>query len=86
MSGSSATLASRLSRSTALFFCAALVLAAPFNPPAALIAARARDFTGNDAVFHGAFYRLVFPCLVQWIFVLLPALAAIRQPRTETVS
>jgi hypothetical protein len=82
-SWSSAVLASRLSRFTALLFCAILVLTAPIGPPADLMASRARDFHGNDAVFHGAFYRFAFPCLVQCLFVLLPALAAIRQPRTE---
>jgi len=38
----------------------------------------------NDAVFHLIFYRIIFPRLVQCVFVLLPALFALHQRRTET--
>jgi hypothetical protein len=81
-SWSAATLAARLSRATAMVFCTALLIAAPFAPDLG----SARTFHGNDAVFHSAFYRLAFPCLMQCVFVLLPALIAIRHPRMETAS
>ena len=81
-SWSTAALASRLSRGTSLLFCAMLLLTAPLGPPASLLGLRARDFQVNAAAFHGLFYRDVFPCVLQCLFVLLPALIAIRQPET----
>lgn len=79
---STATLATRLSRATAVLFCATLLLPAPLGPPASILGLRARDFGGNAAVFHGLFFRNAFPCILQCLFVLLPALLAIRQPET----
>jgi len=89
-SWSSSALAARYSRSTAILFCTALLLLAPLGAPAFLTShlslIRARDFHSNDAVFRSLFYRSLFPCLVQCLFVLVPALTAIQKPTQETVS
>jgi len=77
-SWSTTTLAKHLSRAAAIVFCTVLLLTAPFGPPKTLVSGlslhRARDSAGNAAVFHGAFYRTTYHCLVQCLFVLLPAL------------
>lgn len=42
---------------------------------------RARDFSGNAAVFGHAFFRVVFPLIVQAALVLAPSFWAMRQSR-----
>lgn len=42
---------------------------------------RARDFSGNAAVFGHAFFRVVFPLIVQATLVLAPSIWAMRQSR-----
>jgi peroxiredoxin len=41
--------------------------------------ASGRDYPGNAAVFAIAFYRVVFPVMVQAVLVIVPAIAGMRQ-------
>jgi hypothetical protein len=45
----------------------------------------ARDFHNNAAVFASGFYRLLFPLVVQFVMVLLPAIWGMRLNREEGV-
>jgi hypothetical protein len=82
---SASMLAALVSRSAAKLLCLVLLVTAIAGIPFALSQPIPYAGEANDPIFRLAFYRLFFPCLVQCVFVLLPALFAIRQPRTENV-
>lgn len=76
---SAGTLAVCVSRTTARLLCVMIALMAAVWP----VFSAPRYGPQNDAVFHLTFYRVVFPCLLPCIFVLLPALFALRTSRME---
>jgi hypothetical protein len=58
-------------------FCLMLLLNGLFGD--SLLFRRARDFNPNGAVFDRAFYRVIFPWIVQTVLVLLPSLWGMRE-------
>jgi peroxiredoxin len=64
-------------------FCLMLLLEALMGPPRFLVPSlfvhRARNFDSNAAVFAVSFYRVMFPPIVQGVFVLVPSLWGMRQ-------